>query len=309
MKLLFVDKLFSRVSLSCLISFSGFIPVVALISLCIISCNCSNKEIIIYDLLPEGTFTKGMEGPAVDSLGNVYAVNYLGQGSIGMVTPKGEHSLYMNLPAGSVGNGIRFDKIGRMYIADYTGHKIFRTNYTKNVLEIFAQDTLMNQPNDIAISPVSQFVYASDPNWKDSTGMLWMADTSGVLQLIEKQMGTTNGIEVSPSGKLLYVNESIQRKIWVYDLDQNNFPVNKRLFYFFNDFGMDGMRCDKQGNLFVTRHGKGTVVMLSPKGVLLKEYTLKGKLPSNLTFSNDYSKIYVTLADRGCFEVIEIIHS
>lgn len=295
MKHLFIDKYNNQVL------FFFF----ALTLLFVTSCNCFNREPIIYDLLLEQTFTKGIEGPAVDSLGILYAVSYCDKRSIGMVTPNGEHSLYMCLPSGSAGNGIRFDKVGRMYIADYTGHNIFRTNYIKNVLEVFAHDNRMNQPNDIAISAVSQFVYASDPNWKDSTGMLWMADTSGVLHLIESDMGTTNGIEVSPCGNYLYVNESIQRNIWVYDIGQNNLPVNKRLFYSFEDFGMDGMRCDKQGNLFVTRHGKGTVVKLSPKGLLLKEYTLKGKLPSNLTFSNNYRKIYVTLADRGCFEVIK----
>ena len=31
--------------------------------------------------------------------------------------------------------------------------------------------------------------------------------------LLEKEMGTTNGIEVSHDGKKLYVNESVQRKI------------------------------------------------------------------------------------------------
>lgn len=267
------------------------------------SCDSFVQEPTIYDLLPEGTFTSGMEGPAVDTLGTLYAVNYSFQGSIGMVTKSGEHSVFISLPEGSIGNGIRFDNDGVMYIADYTGHNILRVKDT--IVEVFAHDSLMNQPNDIAISPSSQFIYASDPNWKDSTGMLWMVDTTGLFHLLEKDMGTTNGIEVSPSGRSLYVNESIQRNIWVYDINEDNIPVNKRLFYSFDNFGMDGMRCDQKGNLFVTRHGKGTVVKLSPKGVLLDEYKLKGRLPSNLTFSNDYSKIYVTLADRGCFEVIE----
>lgn len=278
------------------------------ISLFLSSCNSYNSkggEPLIYDLLPEGTFTSGMEGPAVDSLGNLYAVNHSYQGSIGVVMPTGEHSVFLTLPDGSIGNGILFDNVGRMYIADYTGHNILIVRGDDNIVEVFAHDSSMNQPNDIAISAVSQFIYASDPNWKDSTGMLWMVDTLGLLYLIEKDMGTTNGIEVSPCGKLLYVNESIQRKIWVYDISEDGTPVNKSLFYSFEDYGMDGMRCDLQGNLFVTRHGKGTVVKLSPKGVLLEEYILKGELPSNLTFSNDYSKIYVTLADRGCFEVIE----
>jgi len=32
-------------------------------------------------------------------------------------------------------------------------------------------------------------------------------------------MGTTNGIELSPDEKILYVNESAQRKIWAFDVD------------------------------------------------------------------------------------------
>lgn len=60
-------------------------------------------------------------------------------------------------------------------------------------------------------------------------------------------MGTTNGIEVNPEGTKLYVNESIQRKIWVYDITENGNIQNKKLFYAFEDFGLDGMRTDKKG--------------------------------------------------------------
>jgi len=163
----------------------------------------------------------------------------------------------------------------------------------------------MNQPNDLTISRVSGIIYASDPAWKDSTGMLWMITKDRKVTLLEKNMGTTNGVEVSPDGKFLYVNESIQRNVWVYDILPDGTITGKRLFYKFDDFGMDGMRCDPAGNLYITRHGKGTVVKLSPSGTITAEYLLKGKLPTNITFSNDYKKAYVTLADRGCFEVIE----
>jgi sugar lactone lactonase YvrE len=267
-------------------------------------CGCEN-EYVVYDLLEEDTFTSGIEGPSVDSDGNLFAVNFREQGTIGVVDPDGNASLYMTLPAGSVGNGIRFDDKNRMYIADYKEHIIWRKNHEKGVLEVFAHEDDMNQPNDIAISPVSQIVYASDPSWSDSTGKLWMVDPEGEVSLLDGNMGTTNGIEVSPDGKLLYVNESIQRKIWVYDIDVDGVPYRKREFHSFSDFGLDGMRCDKDGNLYVTRHGKGTVLKFSPDGEILCEYLLKGKLPSNLTFSLDYSRIFVTMADRGCFEVIE----
>ena len=51
-----------------------------------------------------------------------------------------------------------------------------------------------------------------------STGQIWRVDTDGTVTLLEADMGTTNGIEVSPDENVLYVNESAQRNVWAYDL-------------------------------------------------------------------------------------------
>lgn len=269
----------------------------------------------VYDLLPEWSFTKGIEGPAIDAAGNLYAVNFAEQGSIGVVNLQeragapgvvGVASLYVTLPEGSVGNGIRFDKKGYMYIADYTKHNILRVDPSDRSITVFAHNPAMNQPNDIAICPKTENLYASDPNWKDSTGKLWLINRKGEVILLEDDMGTTNGIEVSPDGKRLYVNESVQRKIWVYDIKRDGMVENKRLFTSFTDFGMDGMRCDSAGNLYVTRHGKGTLLVISPRAVILKEIPLKGKLCSNVVLSTDQKRAFITMADRGCFEVVEL---
>ena len=61
---------------------------------------------------PPGGFTKGIEGPACDWEGNLYAVNYREQHTIGKVTPEGECSVFVTLPGGSIGNGIRFNSKG-----------------------------------------------------------------------------------------------------------------------------------------------------------------------------------------------------
>ena len=266
------------------------------------------QEIIRHssDLLSEWTFTRGIEGPAVDATGNLYAVNFAEQGTIGVVTPDGVASLFVKLPAGSVGNGIRFDKGGFMYIADYPRHNILKVDPSTKEISVFAHEPAMNQPNDIAISPVSEILYASDPAWRDSTGKLWMIDRTGKVTLLEENMGTTNGIEVSPDGKRLYVNESIQRVVWVYKIRKDGSIGNKKIFKKFSDYGMDGMRCDSKGNLYITRHGKGTVALFSPDGELIKEFILKGKLCSNIVLSRDEKLAFITMADRGMFEIIEI---
>lgn len=281
-----------------------YIPI--LVSLLSVSIPSYSQQ--VSDLLPEWTFTKGIEGPSFDKKGVLYAVNFSEQGTIGAVDLPGKASLYVKLPEGSVGNGIRFDKAGNMYIADYTKHNILKVDPRTRTIAVFAHEPAMNQPNDIAISPVTGNIYTSDPNWKESTGKLWMVDREGGVHLLEESMGTTNGIEVSPDGKTLYVNESVSRIIWRYDIASDGTVANKSQFIKFDDFGMDGMRCDKWGNIFVTRHGKGTVVILSPKGKLLKEIPLKGKLCSNIALKIKGKKVeaFVTMADRGCFEFFRI---
>ena len=69
-------------------------------------------------LTKPGEFTKGIEGPACDKAGNVFAVNFKEQGTIGRVSPDGKGEVFLTLPEGSTGNGIRFDKKGNMFIAD-----------------------------------------------------------------------------------------------------------------------------------------------------------------------------------------------
>lgn len=281
-------------------------PLIPLLIIMLFSCAATAQESQSKDLLPEWTFTKGIEGPAIDKAGNLYAVNFFKQGTIGIVSHAGEVSLFINLPDGSVGNGIRFDKAGFMYIADYTKHNILKVNPATKEISVFAHNPAMNQPNDIALCLKTGRLYASDPNWKESTGKLWLITAKGETILLEENIGTTNGVEVSPDGKLLYVNESIQRSVWVYDIKKDGTVENKRLFTTFPDFGMDGMRCDSAGNLYITRHGKGTIAIFSPRGVLLREIQLKGKLCSNIVLSNDEKTAFITMADRGMFEIINL---
>ena len=263
-----------------------------------------NEELFVaHEFTPVDGFTSGIEGPACDVAGNLYAVNYERQHTIGKVTPNGDASVFVELPPGSIGNGIRFNSEGFMFIADYTNHNVLKVDMNTREISVHAHEPTMNQPNDLAIG-ANDILYASDPNWGASTGQIWRVDTDGKVTLLEADMGTTNGIEVSPDEKVLYVNESAQRNVWAYDLSPEGDISNKRLLIQFPDFNMDGMRCDIEGNLYITRHGKGTVAKLSPAGEVLREVQLTGKLCTNIAFGGpDGRTCYVTMADRGNVEV------
>jgi sugar lactone lactonase YvrE len=261
------------------------------------------KLFVATELTKPNEFTAGIEGPACDAAGNVYAVNYARQGTIGRVTPAGKGEVWVALPGGtlfgvvdgtSVGNGIVFDRKGMMYVADYVGHNVLRIDPKTKAVSVFAHEARMSQPNDLAIAPDGT-LYASDPDWGKSTGRVWRIDTKGKVTLAADKMGTANGIEVSPDGKTLYVNESVQRNVWAFTIGADGALSNKRLLKKFPDHGFDGMRCDADGNLYISRYGKGTVAVLSPAGKVLREVDVLGPSPSNLCFGGpDGRTVYVT---------------
>lgn len=273
----------------------------------------NQEKVALYqteDWVTDGTFTKGIEGPAVAKDGSLYVVNYQEEGTVGRVVGENEVELLVKLNNGSVGNGIRFDGSGNMYIADYVNHNVLKiaakeldnSKVSDQLVEVYAHSSLMSQPNDIAIMD-NGILFASDPNWSKNSGQLWRIDTKQQVHLLEGSMGTTNGVEVSPDNKTLYVNESAQRNIWQYKLASDGTISEKRLLISFDDFGLDGMRTDEQGNLYVARYGKGVIAIVSPEGKLLREVALKGKFPTNVAFGgSDGKTVFVTLQKRGAIE-------
>lgn len=262
-----------------------------------------SEPFVATDLTQENLFTENIEGPNVDANNNLFVVNYQKDGTIGQVYSDGSVSLYVTLPYKSVANAIMWDANGNMLLVDWKGHNILRVNTKNRRVSVLCHHRGFNQPNDITVNKAGQ-IFASDPNWADSTGNIWRIEPDGKILKLAENMGTTNGIELSPDEKILYVNESIQRKVWAFDVDDKGNISNKRLLIEFPDFGMDGMKCDAKGNLYITRHGKGTVAMVSPGGKVIREIQMKGKKTSNIIFGGpDGKTCYVTLQDRKCVEM------
>jgi sugar lactone lactonase YvrE len=257
---------------------------------------------------PVGEYTHGIEGPAVDQQGNLYVVNFGKPGTVGKL-PNGasQSELFAVLPEGSVGNAIRFDREGRMFVADYRKHTIFVVGRDGKDVETYFHSDDFNQPNDMTVASDGT-IYASDPNWKRHDGQIWRVQRSadgnviGEKMTADRRMSTTNGIDLSPDGKTLYVGESDTREIWSYRIDGTRL-VAPKLVKRFDDFDIDGLRTDTAGNLFAARILKGTIAVLTPGGKLIREIPLNGKEPTNLAFGgNDGKTVFVTQRQGGFVE-------
>lgn len=138
-----------------------------------------------------------------------------------------------------------------MFVADYKKHNIFTIAKGSAEPKIFFCSERFNQPNDMTIAPDGT-IYASDPNWKGRSGQIWRiakaADGSvaGDIMTAPRAMGTTNGIDLSPDGRTLYVGESGTGQIWSYAI-RGTALANARLVKTFEADTIDGLRTDVAG--------------------------------------------------------------
>ncbi len=259
-------------------------------------------------LTPSGEYTFGIEGPAVDRDGNLFVVNLGRPGTIGKLAPATTVSeMFAALPEGSIGNAIRIDAAGTMFIADYKKHNIFAVKKGSPELSIYFHSDQFNQPNDMTVARDGT-IYASDPNWKGRSGRIWRiarsADGSvqGEIMTAARAMGTTNGIDLSPDEKTLYVGESGSGQLWSYAVRGNELR-SPHLLKTFEPDTIDGLRTDVDGRLFVARIRKGAVAVLKGDGKLEREVRLSAKEPTNLAFGSvDGKTVFVTQRDGGYIE-------
>jgi len=257
---------------------------------------------------PSGEYTSGIEGPAVDRDGNLYVVNFGKSGMIGKLAPNAAASeKFAELPEGSIGNAIRIDASGTMFIADYKRHTIFAISSGSTQPRVLFHSQQMNQPNDITLAHDGT-LYASDPNWKAHAGQIWRiakaADGSmqGAVMTAPRAMGTTNGIDLSPDGRTLYVGESNSGEIWSYTVNGNDL-VDAKLLKSFAPDTIDGLRSDVSGRLLIARILQGRIAVMTPAGVVQREIPLTAMQPTNLAFGgSDGKTVFVSQRQGGFIE-------
>lgn len=260
---------------------------------------------VSVELTLAGGFATGLDGIGCDREGNLYAANYSCPGAICQVTPGGETHEFASLPDGNPGSGMQYQTGGFLLVADPRYNRILQVDTRTRQVREYARglaSLMMNSPENIAVA-ANGFAYVTDPDREAQSGQLWGIDADGAAFRMEADMGTVNGIALSPDDRVLYVSESVQGNVWAYDLSAEGEISGKRLLAQFADGQPDDMAVDVAGDLYIAFQGRGTVVKVSPEGEVLEEVALAGMQPTAIALGGEDGRTcFVALADRGNIE-------
>ena len=240
------------------------------------------------------------EGPIFDALGNLYFVDYVRNGTIGVKTPDG--TVRVLCETGGRANGLKVDAQGYLIAADYPGKRVLRIKPDGSEVKVLA-DSCGGKAflglNDVCLDQAGN-VYASEceNSSKDSpTGVVYRIspDGSQVVQ-VAGAMAYPNGLAVSPDKQRLFVSESAANRVIAFDLQPDGTGANRRVIHQFPDETADGLMFDEFGRLWVARWTHGTVDVLSQDGKLLGSLDAGGTQVTNLCWWQ--TQLYVTVAGR-----------
>lgn len=214
-------------------------------------------------------------------------------------------------------NGLALDPQGRLTINEHGNRRVTRLekNGSITVLADHYQGKRLNSPNDLVYRS-DGVLYFTDPPFglpgvfddprKEVNFSGVFCWNNGTLKLVSTDLSGPNGIAFSPDEKYLYITnwDTSKKLIMRYEVARDGILSNGSVFFDMTsepgEQALDGIKLDRQGNLFVS--GPGGVWVISANAKHLG--TIRGpQLVANLAWGDTDGRTLYMTARTGLYRI------
>lgn len=245
------------------------------------------------------------EGPAVNKRGQVF---FTDQPNNRIYIWDEEQGISLWLDGAGRSNGMYFNKKGELVACADLHNQLayFDKNKKLHVIYEGYNNEHLNGPNDLWITS-NGGIYFTNPYYhrdyweeghketQDVRGVYYLSPAGKVIRVID-DFKQPNGLVGTPDGKILYVSDINDKKIWKYQILPDGSLTGKT---YFAPHGSDGMTIDARGNIYLT---SGNVWVYSPDGKLVRKIEVPEN-PSNVCFGGKKRNILFITARTSVYTV------
>jgi gluconolactonase len=225
------------------------------------------------------------------------------------------------------GNGMTYDAELNLLVCEHATSSVarFRPDGTREVLASHYEGRELNSPNDICVRSDGS-IYFTDPWYGRMPGfgverpreLGWQGvfrippgQVAGEPQLIvdRYQFTMPNGLCFSPDEKLIYINDTEQANIRVFEVNGDGTLSRGRIFASgikdtLKPGVPDGMKCDASGNVWVT--APGGIWVYDPDGRLIGKVGVP-ELVANIHWGGENWRTLFICATHSLYSVDTIV--
>jgi len=201
-------------------------------------------------------------------------------------------------------NGLWWTPSDALLACEGGNRRLTRTDAEGNVVVLVDQfeGKKLNSPNDLVQDGYGG-IYFTDPRYgkrddmeMDIEGVYYFSRGKKLTRIID-DAGKPNGILLSNDRKILYVADTVKKKIFAYDVIGEGKIQNKRVFA---EIGSDGLTIDERGNLYAT--WRGQIWIFSPDGRELARIDCP-EGPANCTLGGPGGNTLYITARKGFYSM------
>ena len=194
-------------------------------------------------------------------------------------------------------NGLTFDHQGRLLTCEQDRVTRTEKDGTITVLATTFEDTRLTSPNDLVYA-IDGSIYFSVMQRRGSAAPdnpgVYQIMRKGQLRVVTRECTKPNGVALAPNQQKLFVADTDQRNVRVFEVNGDGSLRNGRVFCELKGEtpgGPEGLKTDEAGNVWVA--GPGGIWVFDGAGKHLGTVPLP-ETPSNCAWGAGFRNLYVT---------------